>query len=126
VSRRGGPGVLEAGGEIARGKLTAALGEENEHLPPHLVGERGEDRVDVRERGLLHAARLLAHWLTVSKRANRRNDASCLRYVRDTATAPTTAYDSPEAFAEKAQFERPSVRKFLEHERPAFRPSRMG
>jgi hypothetical protein len=55
VSCRGGPGVLEARGEIARGKLAAALGEEDEHVPPHLVGEGGEDRVDVGERGLLHA-----------------------------------------------------------------------
>jgi hypothetical protein len=56
VTRRRRPGVREARGEVARRQLPAALGEEDEHLPPRLVREGEKDAVDVCERGLLHRA----------------------------------------------------------------------
>jgi hypothetical protein len=55
VSGGGRPRMLEARGEVPRGQLPASLREQDENVTARLVSERGEDRVDVRERGPLHA-----------------------------------------------------------------------
>ena len=54
VSRGGRPRMLEARGEVPRRQLPASLREQDENVTARLVSERGEDRVDVRERGSLH------------------------------------------------------------------------
>jgi hypothetical protein len=50
VTRRRRPAVLETRREIARGKLTAEVAEQEQHVPPRLVRQRDEDRVDLLER----------------------------------------------------------------------------
>jgi len=46
--------MLEARGEVPRGELATALGEQHQDVTTRLVRERDEDAVDVRERGFLH------------------------------------------------------------------------
>jgi len=46
--------MLETRGEVTRGQLAASLREQDEDVTARLVSERGEDRVDVRERVSLH------------------------------------------------------------------------
>jgi len=54
VAGGGRPRMLEARGEVPRGELATALGEQHQDVTTRLVRERDEDAVDVRERGFLH------------------------------------------------------------------------
>jgi len=54
VSGGGRPRMLETRGEVPRGQLAASLREQDEDVTARLVSERGENRIDVRERGPLH------------------------------------------------------------------------
>jgi hypothetical protein len=59
VTRRRRPAVLEARREVARGELAAEVAEQDQHVPPRLVRQRDEDRVDLFERrgSAFHALR---------------------------------------------------------------------
>ncbi len=54
VARGGGPAVLETGGEVPRGKLATEVAQDEDHVAPGLVRQRGEDRLGVFEGYLAH------------------------------------------------------------------------